>query len=198
MEKQGVLLYSTVAIISLILALEYSFIVIPAQFEVLTQTYQSIRSYFTLLSVLIFISLPYIILSLYTALFIPVRYEKSLVETEEAPKNLMKRYRNSGAVPPPYPNGWFFVCQSDKLKEGDVKEISVLGKEFALFRGEDGKARMVSAFCPHLGANLAIGGQVQKNCITCPFHGWKFDGDNGKVKKQHNKFKIKILTFFVY
>lgn len=189
MNKQDILLYSTISIVSLVLALEYSLFVVPQQFEFLTQIYQSVRSYLSLLNILLLCTLPYFTLYSYTTLFVPVRYEKSLVETEEAPKNLTKRYRNSGVVPPPYPNGWFFVTQSEKLNVGDVKEISILGNEFALFRGEDGKARMVSAFCPHLGANLAIGGQVQNNCISCPFHGWKFDGDNGKVSQRHDLLK---------
>lgn len=41
-------------------------------------------------------------------------------------------------------------------------------------------ARVVDAFCPHLGANLAIDGKVEKDCITCPFHGWSFQGESGK------------------
>lgn len=36
-------------------------------------------------------------------------------------------------------------------------------------------------YCPHLGADLSVGGQVQGNCIECPFHKWRFDGLNGNV-----------------
>jgi cholesterol 7-dehydrogenase len=34
----------------------------------------------------------------------------------------------------------------------------------------------MQAFCPHNGANLAVGGIVKGNCLECPFHGWTFDG----------------------
>lgn len=39
---------------------------------------------------------------------------------------------------------------------------------------------MVDAYCPHLGANLAAGGRVLGDCIECPFHGWQFQGSDGK------------------
>ena len=39
---------------------------------------------------------------------------------------------------------------------------------------------IVDAYCPHLGANLGVGGHVRGNCIECPFHGWRFDGETGQ------------------
>lgn len=54
------------------------------------------------------------------------------------------------------------------------------GEQVAVFRGRDGKAHVVDAYCPHLGANLAVGGRVVGNCIECPFHGWQFNGEDGK------------------
>lgn len=52
-----------------------------------------------------------------------------------------------------------------------------------MFRGQDGEAYVVDAYCPHLGANLAVGGRVVGNCIECPFHGWQFRGNDGKCVK---------------
>jgi nitrite reductase/ring-hydroxylating ferredoxin subunit len=43
-----------------------------------------------------------------------------------------------------------------------------------------GKPVCQTAFCVHVGANLAVGGQVVDDCIRCPFHHWKFD-QNGNV-----------------
>ncbi len=54
------------------------------------------------------------------------------------------------------------------------------GQELAVYRGDDGKAYIVDAYCPHLGANLGVGGQVKGNCIECPFHAWTFRGSDGK------------------
>jgi len=39
---------------------------------------------------------------------------------------------------------------------------------------------VLDAFCPHLGANLGVGGKVVGDCIECPFHGWQYSGDTGK------------------
>ncbi|XP_045204735.1 cholesterol 7-desaturase nvd-like isoform X2 [Mercenaria mercenaria] len=54
------------------------------------------------------------------------------------------------------------------------------GQELAVFRDEKGVAHVLDAYCPHMGANLAIGGLVVGDCIQCPFHGWKFRGHDGK------------------
>lgn len=79
-------------------------------------------------------------------------------------------------MPPPYPNGWFSLCFSDELAIGQIKYIHALGQHIALFRGESGTVHAIEAYCSHLGANLAIGGTIQGDCIQCPFHHWKFDG----------------------
>jgi phenylpropionate dioxygenase-like ring-hydroxylating dioxygenase large terminal subunit len=81
---------------------------------------------------------------------------------------------------PPYPNGWFALAYSDELGPGQVKPVHYLGRDLVVFRGEDGKARVFDAFCPHLGAHLGYGGKVIGSTIRCPFHGWLFDCDSGK------------------
>ena len=50
----------------------------------------------------------------------------------------------------------------------------------SLYRGEDGDAHVLDAHCPHLGAHLAVGGKVEGECLRCPFHGWLFEGDDGR------------------
>ncbi|ELT88255.1 hypothetical protein CAPTEDRAFT_218200 [Capitella teleta] len=61
--------------------------------------------------------------------------------------------------------------------------LIILCKNLAVFRSEKGTAHVLDAYCPHLGANLAIGGQVKGDCLECPFHGWQFRGDDGKCVK---------------
>lgn len=55
-----------------------------------------------------------------------------------------------------------------------------IGENMAVFRTEEGKACVLDAYCPHLGAHLGIGGRVVGDCIECPFHGWQFNGNDGK------------------
>lgn len=57
------------------------------------------------------------------------------------------------------------------------------GEQFAVFRDWEGHAHVVNAYCPHLGANLAVGGRVVDNCIECPFHGWQFHGKTGRCTR---------------
>ncbi|RXN08595.1 cholesterol 7-desaturase-like protein [Labeo rohita] len=97
--------------------------------------------------------------------------------------NEVRRRRKTGELPPVYPNGWYRVLDSHMLERGDVKSVTVLGQQVAVFRGQDGKAYVVDAYCPHLGANLAVGGRVVGGCIECPFHGWQFRGADGKCVK---------------
>lgn len=76
-----------------------------------------------------------------------------------------------------FPTGWFRVAHSDEIGVQEVKYIKALGRDLAVFRGEDGKVRVLDAYCIHLGANMAIGGKVVGNCLECPFHKWTFAGD---------------------
>jgi 3-ketosteroid 9alpha-monooxygenase subunit A len=83
---------------------------------------------------------------------------------------------------PSVPDGWFAVAGSDDLASGQVSGLSCLERELVAFRGADGTARVFDAHCPHLGAHLGFGGQVCEDGITCPFHGWRFDGDGQLVE----------------
>ncbi|CAD6207856.1 GSCOCG00010244001-RA-CDS [Cotesia congregata] len=89
--------------------------------------------------------------------------------------------RKIGDLPPVYPNGWFGILESSELANGQVKHVSALGENFAVFRTQKGKVSIIDAYCPHLGANMAEGGKVKGDCIECPFHHWTFNGE-GKCK----------------
>ena len=94
--------------------------------------------------------------------------------------NMVRRRRKVGDIPPPYPNGWYEIMRSSDLTIGMSKAVSLLGHHFAIFRRANGNVSIMDAYCPHLGANLGVGGIVRGNCIECPFHGWQFDGDTGQ------------------
>jgi nitrite reductase/ring-hydroxylating ferredoxin subunit len=78
---------------------------------------------------------------------------------------------------PSSPNGWFQVAFDHELPRGAVRAVRAFGQRLVLFRGADGEARALDAYCPHLGADLGAGGRVLSGTIECPFHGWRFDGD---------------------
>jgi len=97
--------------------------------------------------------------------------------------NQVRKRRQCGNPPPAYPNGWFSVMESRMLQVGEVKSVHGLGLDLAVFRGEDGVAYVIDAYCPHNGANMGIGGRVVGNCLACPFHAWQFKGTDGKCTK---------------
>ena len=80
----------------------------------------------------------------------------------------------------PIPNGWFAVAFARDLREGDVRPLHYFGEDLVLFRTRSGHARVLDAFCPHLGAHLGHGGRVMGETVRCPFHGWQYDGTTGE------------------
>ncbi|XP_045597725.1 cholesterol 7-desaturase nvd isoform X2 [Procambarus clarkii] len=91
----------------------------------------------------------------------------------------VQRLRKTGNLPPVYPNGWFAVIESRQLARAQVVPVQMFGETLAVFRGEDGSAHVTDAYCPHIGANMAVGGVVKGDCLECPFHGWLFRGSDG-------------------
>ena len=75
-----------------------------------------------------------------------------------------------------FTESWFPVCMSSELLPGQVIGRSFLDGRIAIFRGEDGAANVLSAYCPHLGADLAAG-KVVGDRIQCGFHRWEFNTD---------------------
>jgi nitrite reductase/ring-hydroxylating ferredoxin subunit len=84
------------------------------------------------------------------------------------------------------PTGWFQMAWSDEIAVGDVRPLKYFNKDLVLYRTEDGKAIVQSAFCPHMGAHLGHGGHVEGCHIVCPYHGWRWgtDGRNALVPSE--------------
>lgn len=76
-----------------------------------------------------------------------------------------------------FASGWFLVCFSEELAVGEVKPVTFFGKELVLFRTASGQAKVLDAYCPHMGAHLGYGGLVEGESVRCPFHAWEFNGD---------------------
>ncbi|MEB3831425.1 aromatic ring-hydroxylating dioxygenase subunit alpha [Phormidium sp. CCY1219] len=71
--------------------------------------------------------------------------------------------------------GWYIACSSKSLQKAQIKSLELCGQKIVVFRGTDGTARALDAYCPHLGTDLGIG-RVDGNFIRCFFHHWAFDG----------------------
>jgi len=106
------------------------------------------------------------------------RSKSSSKDSEESAAAAKARHRNyrQQTFPPAFPNGWYKLCNANELERGQVKYLEACGQHLAVFRGKDnGKVAVLEAWCPHLGANLAVEGTVIKDCLKCPFHEWSFD-----------------------
>lgn len=82
-----------------------------------------------------------------------------------------------------FPFGWYIALKSDELAVGEVKPLRYFSQDLAIWRGEDGQVRMLDAYCKHLGAHMGHGGKVHGNMLECPFHAWRYDGEEGVVKE---------------
>lgn len=69
---------------------------------------------------------------------------------------------------------WHPIYWSEKLAPGRPTRVRVMGEDFTLYRGMDGRTHLAPPRCPHRGMSLALG-SVEGNCIRCPYHGWMFD-----------------------
>ena len=70
--------------------------------------------------------------------------------------------------------------ESSDIKKGETKNVCALGEQFVVFRTLKNSVYVLDAYCPHMGANIGIGGRVIAETIECPFHHWRFRGIDGK------------------
>lgn len=88
----------------------------------------------------------------------------------------MSDHRYAYLEPGHYARGWHIVLFSQELEVGEVRKLHYFDQDLVAYRGESGRAAILDAHCPHLGANLASGeGRVTGDNIACPFHGWTFN-----------------------
>lgn len=73
-----------------------------------------------------------------------------------------------------FTQSWFPLCLSSQVAKGQVRGVDFLDGRVVVFRGENGRAQVLSAYCPHVGADLSVG-EVQGNTIRCAFHHWQYD-----------------------
>lgn len=71
-------------------------------------------------------------------------------------------------------NNWYAACVAADLGTAPLR-VRMLDCDFVLFRDSAGTAHCLSDLCCHRGASLAAG-TTRGDVITCPQHGWEFDG----------------------
>lgn len=76
---------------------------------------------------------------------------------------------------------WWPIYLSKDLPEpdSDPRRITVMYRDFVIFRDTSGSVGLLDERCCHRSASLCLG-RVQEGGIRCIYHGWKFDV-NGRV-----------------
>ncbi|MAQ18199.1 MAG: hypothetical protein CMN30_25810 [Sandaracinus sp.] len=97
-----------------------------------------------------------------------------------AAQEALRQERREASYPEPYPTGWYVVVLAKELdraaRRGKPLAVELFGERLVAFRDAAGRARVLDAYCPHLGADLS-GGRVCEGQLECPFHRWRFDGE---------------------
>ncbi len=95
-------------------------------------------------------------------------------------RNTTVRVRIGSELPPrdhpaPIPHGWFAAVRSTTLGARHLVSFRAVGEELIAYRDDSGTPHVLRAHCPHFGAHLG-GGWINGDRVTCPYHGWEFDG----------------------
>lgn len=71
---------------------------------------------------------------------------------------------------------WQPVKRSQDVPDGTAHPLTVMGEQFTLYRGRDGRAAVLAPRCAHRLTALSVG-TVEDGGLRCMFHGWKFGSD---------------------
>ncbi|WP_238160358.1 Rieske 2Fe-2S domain-containing protein [Pigmentiphaga sp. H8] len=98
------------------------------------------------------------------------------------------RFRQLTEMSPDTPMGrllrqfWHPVALSRSVAPGTARAITLMGQEYALYRGSSGQLHLLANRCAHRGTRLHTG-WVEGNQLRCMYHGWKFDGSGQCVDR---------------
>ncbi|MFB6676665.1 Rieske 2Fe-2S domain-containing protein [Streptomyces sp. NPDC056390] len=77
-------------------------------------------------------------------------------------------------------NFWYPVQWAGQVGEKPVP-ITLLGEKIVLVR-DKGEVRALHDRCPHRGVPLSLGRRQYPGTISCPYHGWTYNLDDGKLR----------------
>ncbi|HAB17424.1 MAG TPA: ferric reductase-like transmembrane domain-containing protein [Verrucomicrobiota bacterium] len=89
----------------------------------------------------------------------------------------MQETRTDEAAQAAERNGFVDVGHATDIAEGRGKVVVVEGKRLALFRHQN-RIFATSNVCRHQGGPIGEG-RIVDGCITCPWHGWNYQPEDG-------------------
>lgn len=85
----------------------------------------------------------------------------------------------AGAPVPNLAAAWYAAMPARRLGDRPLA-LELFGRPLVAWREGAGRPVVMSRFCPHQGASLALG-KVLGGSLRCPFHHWRFDGTGACV-----------------
>jgi phenylpropionate dioxygenase-like ring-hydroxylating dioxygenase large terminal subunit len=90
---------------------------------------------------------------------------------------------------------WYPAVEARQVGSKPV-HLVMLGDDLVLFRDKAGKVVALSDWCPHRGARLSLGLCEFEGTVTCPYHGYVFDGTGqcvaGLIERPDSPFVGKL------
>jgi phenylpropionate dioxygenase-like ring-hydroxylating dioxygenase large terminal subunit len=105
--------------------------------------------------------------------------------------------RTRAKKPAGFHQSWYAIARSGEVGVGEVIGRDFLDGRAIVYRGENGEAVVMNAFCRHLGADLSMG-KVIGNDIRCAFHHWQYGPDGGCTKIPASEKIPKAARMFKY
>ena len=72
-----------------------------------------------------------------------------------------------------FSQSWFPVGFSSEVAPSQVTGFPYLDGRIVVVRSSSGELSALSAYCPHMGADLAVGAVIEET-LRCPFHHWRY------------------------
>lgn len=73
---------------------------------------------------------------------------------------------------------WYPIAANDDLVARHVFHGQLLGREFAVWRADDGTVNVWENRCPHRGVRLTLGSNSGEQ-LVCRYHGWRYASGSG-------------------
>jgi 3-phenylpropionate/trans-cinnamate dioxygenase ferredoxin subunit len=88
--------------------------------------------------------------------------------------------------------GFLPIAKINEIPESGLKSFNLSGKDILIINYNK-KYYAIDRFCSHMGGDLSKG-TIEKNIITCPRHGSRFDITSGKTISGPKIGFIKLKT----
>jgi nitrite reductase/ring-hydroxylating ferredoxin subunit len=85
------------------------------------------------------------------------------------------------------------LCEEGSVRVGEIHTVRAMGRKVCLTRLEDQRVVAFQPTCPHHNGPLWAG-KVREGCVVCPWHGFKFELDSGRLQGVESIIHLKTYA----